>query len=150
MFCPSPLSRPRTTTINHHYSFSRKVAVGRVGLRPVFFPPDGATEYQLLPRSINRQVDNRVAKNYANLALSPTFRNVSSESPLLFYSHPHQAKAIYKMFWFIEKAFLVSHSEAQGLLVTDLVIVSHSKGMRTTSELATYSPNFHTTPMGGF
>ncbi|GFW22340.1 hypothetical protein TNCV_1430941 [Trichonephila clavipes] len=42
-------------------------------------PPGGATAYQLLHRSINRQVGNRVAKNDANLALSPTFRYVSIE-----------------------------------------------------------------------
>ncbi|GFV97546.1 hypothetical protein TNCV_2040541 [Trichonephila clavipes] len=40
-------------------------------------PPDHATVYQLLQRSINRQVDNRVAKNDANLAVSLTFRYVS-------------------------------------------------------------------------
>ncbi|GFV81106.1 hypothetical protein TNCV_2270901 [Trichonephila clavipes] len=36
-------------------------------------PPGGATAYQLLRRSINRQVANRVTKNDANLALLPTF-----------------------------------------------------------------------------
>ncbi|GFV56485.1 hypothetical protein TNCV_2276231 [Trichonephila clavipes] len=41
-------------------------------------PPGGATEYQLLQRSLNCQVANRVAKN-DNLALSPTFRYVSTE-----------------------------------------------------------------------
>ncbi|GFV85427.1 hypothetical protein TNCV_3772511 [Trichonephila clavipes] len=46
------------------------------------FPPGGATAYQLPPRSINRQVAGRVAKNYTNLAVSPTFRYVSIESPL--------------------------------------------------------------------
>ncbi|GFV53204.1 uncharacterized protein TNCV_1065631 [Trichonephila clavipes] len=46
------------------------------------YPPGGATAYQLLHRSINRQVSNRVAKNDAHLALSPTFRYVSIESPL--------------------------------------------------------------------
>ncbi|GFT54399.1 hypothetical protein TNCV_2727331 [Trichonephila clavipes] len=45
-------------------------------------PPGGNAAYKLLPRSINRQVTNRVAKNDANLALSPTFRYVSIESPL--------------------------------------------------------------------
>ncbi|GFX16316.1 hypothetical protein TNCV_4705671 [Trichonephila clavipes] len=34
----------------------------------------GSTAYQLLHRSINRQVANMAAKNEANLALSPTFR----------------------------------------------------------------------------
>ncbi|GFT22368.1 hypothetical protein TNCV_3273511 [Trichonephila clavipes] len=33
------------------------------------FPPVGATAYQLLHRSINHQVANRVTKNDANLAL---------------------------------------------------------------------------------
>ncbi|GFW36586.1 hypothetical protein TNCV_1955861 [Trichonephila clavipes] len=45
-------------------------------------PSDGATAYQLLPRSINRQVANGVTKNDANLALSSTFHYVSIESPL--------------------------------------------------------------------
>ncbi|GFY17293.1 hypothetical protein TNCV_1090671 [Trichonephila clavipes] len=45
-------------------------------------PPEGTTAYQLLPRSINRQVAYRVAKNDVNLALSPTFRYVSIESAL--------------------------------------------------------------------
>ncbi|GFY02808.1 uncharacterized protein TNCV_3506881 [Trichonephila clavipes] len=41
-----------------------------------------ATAYQLLHRSINRQVVNVGAKNDANLALSATFRYVSIETPL--------------------------------------------------------------------
>ncbi|GFX44062.1 uncharacterized protein TNCV_4118581 [Trichonephila clavipes] len=45
-------------------------------------PAGGATEYQLLRRSINRQVANVDAKNDANLAVSPTFRYVSIEPPL--------------------------------------------------------------------
>ncbi|GFW86064.1 hypothetical protein TNCV_1968721 [Trichonephila clavipes] len=45
-------------------------------------PPDSTTAYQLLHGSINRQVTNVVTKNYGNLALSPTFRCVSIESPL--------------------------------------------------------------------
>ncbi|GFT57154.1 hypothetical protein TNCV_1691751 [Trichonephila clavipes] len=45
-------------------------------------PPGGAIAYQLLHRSINRQVANVVAKKDANLALSSTFRYVSIESPL--------------------------------------------------------------------
>ncbi|GFX91261.1 tigger transposable element-derived protein 6 [Trichonephila clavipes] len=45
------------------------------------FPPDGATAYQLLHRSINCQVANKVAKNTANFALPPTFRYVSIKSP---------------------------------------------------------------------
>ncbi|GFS64399.1 hypothetical protein TNCV_3955741 [Trichonephila clavipes] len=45
-------------------------------------PPGGATAYQLLQHSINCQVANMFAKNDANLALSPTFRYVSIESPL--------------------------------------------------------------------
>ncbi|GFT48293.1 hypothetical protein TNCV_4708591 [Trichonephila clavipes] len=45
-------------------------------------PPGDATAYQLLHRSINRQVASVVAKNDANLALSPTFRYVSIESSL--------------------------------------------------------------------
>ncbi|GFV12578.1 uncharacterized protein TNCV_4425311 [Trichonephila clavipes] len=44
--------------------------------------PGGATAYQLLHPSINRQVANRVTENDANLTLSPTFRYVSNESPL--------------------------------------------------------------------
>ncbi|GFU94200.1 uncharacterized protein TNCV_2963001 [Trichonephila clavipes] len=44
-------------------------------------PPGGATAYQL-HRSINRQVTNMVAKNDIKLALSPTFRYDSIESPL--------------------------------------------------------------------
>ncbi|GFV97533.1 hypothetical protein TNCV_2040411 [Trichonephila clavipes] len=36
-------------------------------------PPGGATAYQLLHHSINRQVADMVTKNDANLALSPTF-----------------------------------------------------------------------------
>ncbi|GFT75005.1 hypothetical protein TNCV_1638811 [Trichonephila clavipes] len=49
---------------------------------PQVSPPGGAAAYQLLHRSINRQIANVVAKNYGNLALSPTFRSVSIESPL--------------------------------------------------------------------
>ncbi|GFW37967.1 uncharacterized protein TNCV_4631681 [Trichonephila clavipes] len=45
-------------------------------------PPGGTTEYQLLHRSINRQEASVVAKNYASLAVSPTFRYASIESPL--------------------------------------------------------------------
>ncbi|GFU77014.1 uncharacterized protein TNCV_4521701 [Trichonephila clavipes] len=45
-------------------------------------PPGGTTVYQLLHRSINRQVAYRVAENNANLALSPTSRYVFIESPL--------------------------------------------------------------------
>ncbi|GFS63180.1 hypothetical protein TNCV_1496261 [Trichonephila clavipes] len=45
-------------------------------------PSGGAKTYQLLQRSINRQVSNRVAKNDTNFALSPTFRYVSIESLL--------------------------------------------------------------------
>ncbi|PRD30657.1 UNVERIFIED_CONTAM: hypothetical protein NCL1_25755 [Trichonephila clavipes] len=37
---------------------------------------------KLLLRSIHRQVANIIAKNDANLALSPTFHYVSIESPL--------------------------------------------------------------------
>ncbi|GFS90795.1 hypothetical protein TNCV_1003841 [Trichonephila clavipes] len=37
-------------------------------------PLGGATEYQPLHHSINRQVANMVTKNDANLALTPTFR----------------------------------------------------------------------------
>ncbi|GFV15465.1 hypothetical protein TNCV_4834911 [Trichonephila clavipes] len=44
-------------------------------------PPGGATSHQLLHRSVNRQVANRVAKNDANLTLSPTMLYVSVESP---------------------------------------------------------------------
>ncbi|GFV85829.1 hypothetical protein TNCV_2004491 [Trichonephila clavipes] len=49
----------------------------------VISPPGDATAYQLLHRSINRQVANVVSENDANLALSPTFRYVSIESLLL-------------------------------------------------------------------
>ncbi|PRD32870.1 UNVERIFIED_CONTAM: hypothetical protein NCL1_19176 [Trichonephila clavipes] len=45
-------------------------------------PPGRTTAFQLLNRSINRQVANMVAKNDANSALSPTFHYVSIESPL--------------------------------------------------------------------
>ncbi|GFX99045.1 hypothetical protein TNCV_4809931 [Trichonephila clavipes] len=45
-------------------------------------PPGGSTVYQLLHSLINHPVTNRVAKNDANLALPPTFRYVSIESPL--------------------------------------------------------------------
>ncbi|GFY06193.1 hypothetical protein TNCV_3108721 [Trichonephila clavipes] len=44
-------------------------------------PPGGTTAYQLLNRSINRQVAKKISKNDA-LALSPTFRYVPIESPL--------------------------------------------------------------------
>ncbi|GFX06750.1 hypothetical protein TNCV_3113381 [Trichonephila clavipes] len=47
-------------------------------------PPGGATGYQLLHRSIHRQVANMVAKNDANLAPSPTFLYVSIESQLQY------------------------------------------------------------------
>ncbi|GFX17524.1 hypothetical protein TNCV_3411241 [Trichonephila clavipes] len=40
------------------------------------------TLHQLLHRSFSRQVVNEVAENDPNLALSPTFRCVSFESPL--------------------------------------------------------------------
>ncbi|GFT29352.1 hypothetical protein TNCV_757111 [Trichonephila clavipes] len=55
---------------------------GRKVHLPTRSPPGSATVYQLLYRSMNRQVVNMVAKNYANLALSPTFRYVSIESPV--------------------------------------------------------------------
>ncbi|GFT60606.1 hypothetical protein TNCV_1966821 [Trichonephila clavipes] len=45
-------------------------------------PPCGSTAYQFLHRSINPKVANRVAKTDVNLALSPTFRYVFTESPL--------------------------------------------------------------------
>ncbi|GFX03095.1 hypothetical protein TNCV_4288781 [Trichonephila clavipes] len=44
--------------------------------------PGGVIAYQFLHRSINHQVANRVARIDANLALSPSFRYVSVESPL--------------------------------------------------------------------
>ncbi|GFY16282.1 hypothetical protein TNCV_2349271 [Trichonephila clavipes] len=34
----------------------------------------------------------------------------------------------------------------RGLLATDLVILNHGQVKRTTSELASPSPNYHTTP----
>ncbi|GFX58471.1 hypothetical protein TNCV_214001 [Trichonephila clavipes] len=34
-------------------------------------------------------------------------------------------------------------------LPTDLVILNHGQMMRTAPELAPFSPNYHTTPMGG-
>ncbi|GFT46740.1 hypothetical protein TNCV_1316921 [Trichonephila clavipes] len=40
-------------------------------------------------------------------------------------------------------------SATQGLLATDLLILSHGQVKRTTSKLARLSPNFHTTPTGG-
>ncbi|GFV79091.1 hypothetical protein TNCV_2612771 [Trichonephila clavipes] len=45
-------------------------------------PPSGSTAYQLLHRSINHQVASMIAKNDVNLALAPTFRYDSIESPL--------------------------------------------------------------------
>ncbi|GFS92780.1 transposable element Tcb1 transposase [Trichonephila clavipes] len=45
-------------------------------------PPGGATSYQLLHLLINHPVANVATKNDVNLALSPTFRYVSIESPL--------------------------------------------------------------------
>ncbi|GFV91609.1 hypothetical protein TNCV_4761741 [Trichonephila clavipes] len=45
-------------------------------------PSGGTATYQHLHCSINRQVVNVITKNDANLALSPTFRYVSIESPL--------------------------------------------------------------------
>ncbi|GFU41224.1 hypothetical protein TNCV_1848161 [Trichonephila clavipes] len=45
-------------------------------------PPDGATAYQLMHRSINRQVASMVVKNDVYLALTPTFRYVSIQLPL--------------------------------------------------------------------
>ncbi|PRD37909.1 UNVERIFIED_CONTAM: hypothetical protein NCL1_04718 [Trichonephila clavipes] len=45
-------------------------------------PSGGAEEYQLLHRSINRQVANMVAENDTNLVQSLTFRYDSVESPL--------------------------------------------------------------------
>ncbi|GFX20596.1 hypothetical protein TNCV_4269281 [Trichonephila clavipes] len=50
--------------------------------KPLGSPLGGATAYQLMHRSINRQVANMVAKNGAYLALSRTFRYVFIESPL--------------------------------------------------------------------
>ncbi|GFX28767.1 hypothetical protein TNCV_4250061 [Trichonephila clavipes] len=47
-----------------------------------YSPPGSATAYQLQHHSINRQAVNRVAKNDAYLALSPTFHNVSIKSSL--------------------------------------------------------------------
>ncbi|GFX85575.1 hypothetical protein TNCV_3717461 [Trichonephila clavipes] len=46
------------------------------------YQPGGAIAYELLHRSINRQIANRVTKNDANLALSPTVCYVSIESQL--------------------------------------------------------------------
>ncbi|GFX03140.1 hypothetical protein TNCV_4289231 [Trichonephila clavipes] len=56
----------------------------RIALTVVCSPRGSATTiaYHLLHRSINHQVFNMVAKNSANLALSPTFRYVSIESPI--------------------------------------------------------------------
>ncbi|GFV87907.1 hypothetical protein TNCV_781881 [Trichonephila clavipes] len=45
-------------------------------------PPWGSTAYELLHRSINRQVTYMVTKNDINFALSPTFRYGSIGSPL--------------------------------------------------------------------
>ncbi|GFY17094.1 hypothetical protein TNCV_1088701 [Trichonephila clavipes] len=55
---------------------SLKSSQGRstLELEGSYSPPGGATAYQLLRRSINRQVANRVAKNDTNLAVSPTCR----------------------------------------------------------------------------
>ncbi|GFU82037.1 hypothetical protein TNCV_517171 [Trichonephila clavipes] len=41
------------------------------------------------------------------------------------------------------------YSATRGLLVTNLVILSHGEATRTTPELAHSSPNFHITPKGG-
>ncbi|GFW88842.1 hypothetical protein TNCV_2682761 [Trichonephila clavipes] len=45
-------------------------------------PPGYAIAYQLLRHSFDHQVANMAAKNDVNLALSPTFRYLSIESPL--------------------------------------------------------------------
>ncbi|GFW89777.1 hypothetical protein TNCV_2424351 [Trichonephila clavipes] len=45
-------------------------------------PPGGATVYQLLHHSINRQVAFMVAKNDASVVLSARFRCDSIDSPL--------------------------------------------------------------------
>ncbi|GFY23693.1 hypothetical protein TNCV_2789261 [Trichonephila clavipes] len=57
----------------------------RVGLDSTsnYCPPSDTKAYQLLHCSINRQAANRVAKNDANLALSPTFRYVSNSITFL-------------------------------------------------------------------
>ncbi|GFV03799.1 hypothetical protein TNCV_1877471 [Trichonephila clavipes] len=61
--------------------------------------PGDAIAYQLLHRSINQQVANVVAKNDANLALSPTLNYVSIESPFLYkdYIYRVSSNAVYKL-----------------------------------------------------
>ncbi|GFX41269.1 hypothetical protein TNCV_2219671 [Trichonephila clavipes] len=49
----------------------------------------------------------------------------------------------------LSEGILTSHCSAtRGFLATDLVILNHGQVTRTTPELATLSPNYHTTPMG--
>ncbi|GFW73613.1 hypothetical protein TNCV_1540681 [Trichonephila clavipes] len=67
-YCPS--TRKFAEDVAHHNRWRYSISTSSL--------PGGATVYQLLLRSINRQVTNRVVKN-ANLALSPTFRYVSIE-----------------------------------------------------------------------
>ncbi|GFW04889.1 uncharacterized protein TNCV_4881241 [Trichonephila clavipes] len=71
--------------LNVHRCPTRRVFSG-TGLELMTYlpcsPPGGTIAYRLQRRSINCQVANRVTKNDADLALSPTFRNVSTESPL--------------------------------------------------------------------
>ncbi|GFT98822.1 hypothetical protein TNCV_3792471 [Trichonephila clavipes] len=62
--------------------FSLKIGVKTGKSYSHLFPPSGATAYQLLHRSINRQDANMVNENDVILSLSPTFCYVSIESPL--------------------------------------------------------------------
>ncbi|GFV57109.1 hypothetical protein TNCV_3530581 [Trichonephila clavipes] len=87
------LSLPRSIVANrsNYHNAPTEVATD-TSVRPTCFskayntpslsPPGGSTVYELLNRSINHPVANRVTKNDANLALSPTFRYLSIESPL--------------------------------------------------------------------
>ncbi|PRD25975.1 UNVERIFIED_CONTAM: hypothetical protein NCL1_39377 [Trichonephila clavipes] len=54
-----------------HHSITVQPITMKIGISS---PPGNATAYQPLQHSINRRDANMVAKNDANLALSPTFR----------------------------------------------------------------------------
>ncbi|GFV33661.1 hypothetical protein TNCV_4567761 [Trichonephila clavipes] len=50
--------------------------------------------------------------------------------------------------WAMNSRYSQPTLPTRGLLVTDLVLLNHGQGSRTTPELVPPSPNFHTTPTG--
>ncbi|GFV97181.1 retrotransposable element Tf2 protein type 3 [Trichonephila clavipes] len=89
MFGTLPYDSPLPNQVKLNYppiQQARQIAVNRTikhhKINKQSSSPGGATAYQLLHHSINRQVANKVAENDANMARSPTFRYVSIESSL--------------------------------------------------------------------